>query len=120
MNGEVDVSGRALIVLSIRPSHGADAVSLQAWVDTAFTGELVIPQATITRLGLPQSAAVMAGLADGTQVVLDTFSCVIDWFGRERVVEVVENDGNLPLLGVGLLWERKLEIDYPARTLSLA
>jgi predicted aspartyl protease len=48
MNGEVDVSGRALIVLSIRPSHGADAVSLQAWVDTAFTGELVIPQATIT------------------------------------------------------------------------
>ena len=101
MNGEVDVSGRALMVLSIRPSHGADAVSLQAWVDTAFTGELVIPQATITRLGLPQSAAVMAGLADGTQVVLDTFSCVIDWFGQERVVEVVENDGNLPLLGVG-------------------
>ena len=82
MNGEVDVSGRALIVLSIRPSHGADAVSLQAWVDTAFTGELVIPQATMTRLGLPQSAAVMAGLADGTQVVLDTFSCVIDWFGH--------------------------------------
>ena len=120
MNGEVDVSGRALIVLSIRPSHGTDAVSLPAWVDTAFTGELVIPQATITRLGLPQSAAVMAGLADGTQVVLDTFSCVIDWFGQERVVEVVENDGNLPLLGVGLLWERKLEIDYPARTLSLA
>ena len=91
MNGEVDVSGRALIVLSIRRSHGADAVSLQAWVDTAFTGELVIPQATITRLGLPQSAAVMAGLADGTQVVLDTFSCVIDWFGQERVVEVVED-----------------------------
>jgi predicted aspartyl protease len=89
MNGEVDVSGRALIVLSIRPSHGAEAVSLQAWVDTAFTGELVIPRATITRLGLPQSAAVMAGLADGTQVVLDTFSCVIDWFGQERVVEVV-------------------------------
>jgi hypothetical protein len=53
MNGEVDVSGRALIVLSIRPSHGAEAVSLQAWVDTAFTGELVIPRATITRLGLP-------------------------------------------------------------------
>ena len=49
MNGEVDVSGRALIVLLIRPSHGADAVSLQAWVDTAFTGELVIPRATITR-----------------------------------------------------------------------
>ena len=35
-------------------------------------------------------------------------------------VEVVENEGNLSLLGLGLLWERKLEIDYPARILSLA
>ena len=78
MNGDLDVSGRAWIGLSIRPSHSADAVSLQAWVDTALTGELVIPRATITRLGLPQSAAVMAGSADGTQVVLDTFSCVSD------------------------------------------
>jgi hypothetical protein len=34
--------------------------------------------------------------------------------------EVVEIDGNLPLLGVGLLRERKLETDYPARSLSLA
>jgi clan AA aspartic protease len=119
MNGMVDDAGRALITLSVRPTHDAEAAPLRAWVDTAFTGELVIPRATIGALGLPQSAAIMAGLADGTQVVLDTFSCVIDWFGEQRVVEVVENDGNLPLLGVGLLWERKLAINYPARQLSL-
>ena len=119
MNGEVDDSGRALITLSLRPTLDAKAVPLQVWVDTAFTGELVVPRATVRALGLPQSAAIMAGLADGTQVVLDTFSCVLDWFGQQRIVEVVENDGNLPLLGVGLLWERKLEIDYPTRKLSL-
>ena len=49
----------------------------------------------------------------GDTLMRDTFSCVIDWFGQERVVEVVEHDGHLPLLGVGLLWERKLEIEYP-------
>ena len=119
MNGEVDESGRALIGLTVRASAGADATQLAVWIDTAFTGELVIPRATIRQLGLPQSAAVMAGLADGTQVVLETYSCVLEWFGQERLVEVVENDGLFPLLGVGLLRDRRLEIDYRSGTLVL-
>ena len=69
---------------------------------------------------MQQSAAVMAGLADGTQVVLETYSCVVEWFDRERIVEVVENSGQFPLLGVGLLRDRRLEIDYRSRTLSIA
>ena len=96
MNGEVDDSGRALIVLPMRPSVDADATPVAAWVDTAFTGDLVIPRGTIERLGLRQSAAVMAGLADGTRVVLETYSCMVQWFGQERVVEVVGNDGEFP------------------------
>jgi len=119
MNGEVDTAGRAMIVLRVRRSGGGEATALPVWVDTAFTGELVIPRATIERLGLTQSAAVMAGLADGTRVVLQTYSCVVEWFDKERTVEVVENDGQFPLLGVGLLRERRLEIDYRRRTLSI-
>jgi len=119
VNGEVDNSGRALIVLRLRASGDADATPLAAWVDTAFTGELVIPRGTIERLGLQQSAAVMAGLADGTRVVLETYSCIVQWFGQQRVVEVVENEGQFALLGVGLLRDPKLEIDYRSRTLSI-
>ena len=78
MKGEVDDSGRALVILTVRPSESTEAVELTAWVDTAFTGELVIPRKTIESLKLPQSSAVMAELADGTQVVLDTFSCIIE------------------------------------------
>ena len=70
MSGEVDDSGRALIAIRLRVSVDADVTVLAAWVDTAFTGVLVIPRGTVERLGLRQSAAVMAGLADGTQVVL--------------------------------------------------
>ncbi len=70
-------------------------------------------------MGLQQSAAVMAGLADGTQVVLETYSCTVEWFGQPRRVEVVENLGQFALLGVGLLRGRKLEIDYRNRTLSI-
>jgi clan AA aspartic protease len=119
MNGEVDHSGRAIVTLSVRPNAEGDATPLVAWVDTAFTGELVIPRRTIEKLRLRQSAAVKAGLADGTQVVLETYSCVIDWFGRRQTVEVVENEGRVPLLGVGLLRDRRLEIDYQLRTVVI-
>jgi clan AA aspartic protease len=117
--GEVDASGRALVKLQVRPSPDAPEIEMAAWVDTALTGELVMPRSIIQSLGLVQSAAVMAGLADGTQVVLETFSCVIEWFGEDRKIEVVENDGNLSLLGVGLLRDRKLVIDYRLCNLSI-
>ncbi len=120
MNGRVDNYGRALLVLNARATEDAKPVDLTVWIDTAFTGELVIPRTTIEAMDMPQSAAVMAGLADGTQVVLESYSCVIDWFGDLRMVEVIENDGQFPLLGIGLLRDRKLEIDYRTRTLKLA
>ena len=54
----------------------------------------------------------MAGLADGTQVAMDTFSCLVEWFDEERSVEVVESNGSLALLGLGMLRDhRKLAID---------
>lgn len=114
----VDSSGRALVVLHVRSESVAKPTDLTAWIDTAFSGDLVIPRTTIRQLGLQQSAAVAAGLADGTQVV-ETFSCIVDWFGQELAVEVVENDGQFPLLGVGLLLHRRLEVDYRLQTLSI-
>jgi clan AA aspartic protease len=119
VNGEVDDSGRALVSISVKPSREDTPVELTAWVDTAFTGEVVVPRSTIRQLGLRQSAAVQAGLADGRQVLLETYSCVLRWFGQDRLVEVIANDGQFPLLGIGLLRDRRLAIDYPAGTLSL-
>lgn len=119
MKGEVDLAGRALVVLKLRPTKADQLQDLSAWIDTAFTGELVIPRQTINRLGLPLSSAVMAGLADGTEVVLETFSCIVEWFGQERSIEVVESDAKYPLLGVGLLRGHKLLIDYELRTLEI-
>ena len=120
MNGYVDDAGRALLDLEVRASAGSAASLLTVWIDTAFTGELVVSRKLIESLALPQSAAVMAGLADGSQVVLETFTCIIDWFGAERTVEVVANDGQFPLLGVGLLLKRRLEVDYPKQTITLS
>jgi len=61
----------------------------------------------------------MAGLADGTQIPLETFSCIIQWFGEPRSIEVVGSDAETPLLGVGLRRGHKLMIDYRMGTLEL-
>lgn len=119
MTGEVDEAGRALVVLSVRSGARQGSKDVSAWIDTAFTGELVIPRQTVASLGLQQSAAIAAKLADGSQVVLESYTCVVDWFGSERVVEVIENDGEFALLGVGLLQGRRLEIDYRTRKLRM-
>jgi clan AA aspartic protease len=120
VNGLVDRAGRALISLRIRATGAAEPVELTAWVDTAFTGELLIPRSTIEQLRLPQSSAVMAGLADGNEVVLETFSCLVEWFDEVRQVEVVESEAMFPLVGVGLLRFHKLEIDYRLGVLTIA
>ena len=112
MKGLVDDAGRALLTLSVRPNANAPPMNLRVWIDTAFDGELVIPASQIQNLALSQSAAVQATLADGTEVILETFGCQIEWFGEWREVEVIGNEGRLPLLGIGLLRDRRLTIDY--------
>ena len=78
MIGVVDEAGRALLTLAVRPNSDAQASELIVWVDTAFDGELVIPLSAVRELSLPQSSAIQAILADGTDVVLETFGCQIE------------------------------------------
>jgi predicted aspartyl protease len=103
----------------LRPREGATAVGTTAWVDTAFTGELVLPRREIERLGLVQSSAIVAGLADGNEVILEAYNCLVEWFNEERRIVVVESNTVLPLLGIGMLFGHKLEIDYRIGTLVI-
>lgn len=112
MNGRVEPNGRALVTVSIRPSNAAAAREMKVWIDTGFNGDLVLPQQQIDGLALPHSGTVKAILADGSEVTLKTYACLIDWFGEERHLEVVANDGEYPLLGVGLLLGHDLYISY--------
>jgi predicted aspartyl protease len=119
MNGTVDPSGRALLLLPLRAAQHAEATDLIVWIDTAFDGELVIPRTQIHALGLVQSAGVEAILADGTTVTLETYECWLDWFGECRRVEVIGSEGQLPLLGIGLLLGHRLTLDYRAQMVEL-
>ncbi|MCI0360773.1 MAG: hypothetical protein L0211_20030 [Planctomycetaceae bacterium] len=119
MIGRIDDAGRALVRILLRAHVGSMPLDLEAWIDTGFTGELVLPKNVIDSLKLVQSGTVDAELGDGSAVVLKTYSCRIDWFGREQSIEIVGNNGSLPLIGVGLLWSNRLTIDYPAKTVVI-
>lgn len=103
MNGIIDLNGRALISIDVRCDAESTPETFEAWVDTGFTGDLVLPQRQIDVLGLPRSGSVDAILADGSETVCPTYTCLLDWFGNVRRLEVVANQGTHPLLGVGLL-----------------
>ena len=119
MNGIVDEFGRALLNLRIGSTNVEDSLEVPVWVDTAFNGELVVPRAMIESLNLKQSAVIRARLADGTEVTLESYTCILNWFGSQRAVEVIANDGEIPLLGIGLLIGRRLVVDYSELTVSV-
>jgi clan AA aspartic protease len=119
VNGTVDEAGRALVTLSLRAQQDAEPISIQAWIDTAFNGELVIPRRLIESGQMVQTAGIEARLADGSTALLEAFSCIMDWFGGDRPVEVIANEGEYPLLGIGLLIGYRLTVDYAQMTVTI-
>jgi clan AA aspartic protease len=119
MNGIVDQAGRALIDIEVRADLNSIPRSISAWIDTGFTGDLVLPNAIIDGLALRQTGTVSATLADGSKTIMTTYRCFVQWFDNLRRLEVVSNEGQYPLLGVGLLLDRELRIDYRSSVITL-
>jgi clan AA aspartic protease len=119
MNGTVDAQNRALLEIGIRNSPGGAPENVVTWIDTAFDGHLVFSRSMIERLQLESLVETEAILADGQKVVLENLLCHVEWFGTLRPLQVIANEGKLPLLGTELLTGRVLHIDYAQRQLTL-
>lgn len=119
MKGFVDEAGRAILPIQIRRAKHPDGMQVNAWIDTGFTGDLVLPTSTIESLQLEATGSLDGVLADGSQVELTTYHCQLNWFGRIRNLEVIANSGKIALLGVGLLLAKELCVDYTNLELSL-
>jgi clan AA aspartic protease len=120
MNGFVDSAGRALIEIAIKRARDAIACPVTAWIDTGFTGDLVLPQPLVDELSLPLTGTVAAVLADGSQTTMEAYECFIEWFDKLQRLQVVANDGSHALIGVGLLLDYELRIDYRSKEIALA
>jgi clan AA aspartic protease len=119
VTGFVDDKLRAVLHVPVSASREGNRSDLLVWIDTAFNGGLVIPRKQIATLGLVQESSAEAILADGQTVPLETYRCVVDWFGNSYETQIVASDGEYPLLGTMLLDGHRLTIDYQAKTVKL-
>ena len=119
MNGIVDFQGRALLSIPIRDAPDTEDTSIVVWVDTGFTGDLVLPKSQIEQLGLQQSSVIQTMMADGRKSAMESYVAWLDWLGELREVEVCASSGLNVLLGVRLLLGRRLVVDYNTMNLTL-
>ncbi len=112
MKAWIDADKRAMVEVSVANHARSQRQSIQAWIDTAFDGHLVMPKSEIERLGLSVLADTDAILADGSMARLRCYYCVVDWMEQTIPIQVVENIGNLPLVGTALLSMVDLRINY--------
>jgi len=116
----IDGQNRAMLEVSIAAHARSKRENIEAWLDTAFDGHLVMPKSEIVRLGLGVLADTDAVLADGSTTRLRCYYCVVDWLGETIPIQVVENAGSLPLVGTALLCLADVRINYRSRNCSVS
>jgi clan AA aspartic protease len=106
--GTVTADQEAVIPLPLLDNSGQEH-SVDAVVDTGFTGALTLPAALIAMLGLPFRCRQQVMLADGSLIIADVFVGQVSWDGQPRVAEV-EAAETEPLVGMTLLHGSELSV----------
>ena len=108
MNGLVDAFGPALLAIEISPAGSGETTQIEVWVTDRFLANLVLPVRELPTW-IYKSGSVDAVLADGTPIEFHTYTSRDNWFGSDRQLEVVANNGDYPLLGVDCCWDLSCE-----------
>jgi clan AA aspartic protease len=109
MFGVVNHNCEAIIKVAVGPI-GASKIAVDAVIDTGFTSFLSLSPSAITDLGLPWHYRDIGTLGDGNEIVFEIYKAAVIWDGKERVVDVVASEAD-PLMGMGLLYGFKLQIE---------
>ena len=111
ISGNVNLLRCPAISVALIDSSGQDR-TIEAHLDTGFTGELTLPKAVIERLGL--ALAGRSGsyrMGSGSAAAFNTYGGTVRWHDEIRLIEVLESEIT-PLVGVGLLWDNNLSIEF--------
>jgi clan AA aspartic protease len=102
ITGRVTAHREALIPVSVQDATG-QGHTMDAVIDTGYTGDLTLPPALIAALGLPWRGYASAVLGDGSVQQVAVYAATVIWDGQARVVEIDAADTD-PLVGMGLLY----------------
>ena len=73
----------------------------------------------IVTLGLPAGEQRLAVTADGNSQPIDSYVATTLWFGERQELEIIVSPVSTPLLGLRLLPECRLVVDFAGGQLEL-
>jgi clan AA aspartic protease len=108
MQGYVNANLEAMLLVVVK--NGGKLKSIDAVIDTGFTGFLSLSADTIDELGLSWSYSDRATLGDGSETLFDIYEASVIWDGQLWEIEI--NSANTePLLGMSMLKGYRLQVD---------
>ena len=107
--GQVNPSTEAVIPVTTRDAVG-QALTLDAVIDTGFTGYMTLPTAAIVALQLPFLGSQVFSLGNNAQASFDLYKATVSWDGHDRDVKILASEAH-PLVGMSLLRGFRILID---------
>jgi clan AA aspartic protease len=118
IQGSVDERLHARVNVEIL-SADLPGTTIDAVIDTGFTGFLTLSANQISQLGLKELGAREARLGDGQFAIFRTFLATVNWHNKARPVVVLQSDA-AALVGMELLRGQRLTVDVlPGGTVSI-
>ena len=111
VTGRVVSEGQVLeptINLTVYSDDGRSAI-IHAIVDTGFTDYLTLSPEVIHTLGLQFEGEEGFLMADGTEVLFQVYTAIVDWSGQRHRVDIHCSKGNA-LVGMAMLRNHDLYI----------
>jgi clan AA aspartic protease len=108
MKGVVSLNCEAMIRFAIGNKNG-QLQTIDAVIDTGYTGFLSVPSEIIVALNLPWTGIDRVTLGDGSETTFEVYSGRIIWDGEYRDIPINESETD-PLVGMGLLYGYDLRI----------
>jgi clan AA aspartic protease len=100
MQGKVNQNCEATLPVVLR---NIDIMqSVDAVIDTGFSGFLTLPSGSIAALDLTWKGRDVATLGDGTSCIFEVYIATVIWDGEYRVIDINESE-TVPLIGMRLL-----------------
>ena len=101
MKGRVTAALEAILQLEIQDVNGK-RITVDAVIDTGFTGQLALPTAVVDMLSFPVQGVRSAMLGDGRRVMVEVYGAQVLWQGELREVQLLAMEGSL--IGMSLLY----------------
>ena len=108
MQGYVNENYEAVLTVVVK--NGNKLKSINAVIDTGFTGFLSLPIAIITELDLSWNYRDRGTLGDGSETLFDIYDAMVIWNGQYREIEVNRAETD-PLIGMSLFRSYRLQIN---------